>query len=57
MWSLKYETNEPIYKTETLIDIENILAVAKGTGVGRAESVGLADVNCYRWINKHGPTL
>jgi len=57
MWSLKYETNEPIYKTETLIDIENILAVAKGTEVGRAESVGLADVNCYRWINKHGPTL
>ena len=34
MWNLKYCTNEPIYKTETLIDIQNSLVVAKGEGKG-----------------------
>ena len=30
MWNLKYDTNGPIYETETLIDIEKRLVVAKG---------------------------
>ena len=30
MWNLKYDTNEPIYKTEKLSDIENRLVVAGG---------------------------
>ena len=32
MWNLKYDTNGPIYETETLIDIEKRLVVAKGEG-------------------------
>ena len=28
MWNIKYDTNEPIYETET--DTENRLVVAKG---------------------------
>ena len=31
MWSLKYETNEPIYETGTM-DVENRLVVAKAGG-------------------------
>ena len=42
MWNLKYDTNEPIYKTETDTDIENRLVVAKGEGVGR-EGLGVWD--------------
>ena len=30
MWNLKYDTNEPIYGTETDSQPENRLAVAKG---------------------------
>ena len=30
MWNLKYDTNEHIYKTNRLTDIENRLVVAKG---------------------------
>ena len=30
MWNLKYGTNEPIYKTNRLTDIEIRLVVAKG---------------------------
>ena len=29
MWNLKYDTNELIYKTNTLTDIENKLMVTK----------------------------
>ena len=49
MWNLKYDTNEPIYKTETDSDIENRLVVAKGKGVGEgwSGSLGLADANYY----------
>ena len=32
MWNAKYDTNEPIYETETDSDIENRLVVAKGEG-------------------------
>ena len=34
MWNLKYDTNEPIYKTETDVDIENRPVVAKEKGTG-----------------------
>ena len=33
-WNIKYGTNEPIYKTKRLRDIENRLVVAKGEGRG-----------------------
>ena len=33
MWNLN-DTNEPIYETERLMDIENRLVVAKGEGFG-----------------------
>ena len=32
MWNLKYGTNEPVYKTDRLTDMENRLVVAKGEG-------------------------
>ena len=35
MWNLKYDTNEHIYETERIMDIENRLVVAKGEEVGR----------------------
>ena len=49
MWNLKYGTNDPIYKTETLTDMENSLVVAKGERerVGWTGSLGLVDVNYY----------
>ena len=34
LWNLKYNTNEPIYKTETDSQTENRLAIAKGEGAG-----------------------
>ena len=34
MWNLKYDTNEPIYETNSLMDIENRLVVASGERVG-----------------------
>ena len=34
MWNLKYDTNEPTYKTHRITDIENSLVVANGEGVG-----------------------
>ena len=49
MWDLKYDTNEPIYKTETDSDTENRLVVANGEeeGVGWTGSLGLVDANYY----------
>ena len=32
MWNLKYDTNEPINRTETNSGMENRLVVAKGEG-------------------------
>ena len=32
MWNLKYDTNEPIYKTEINTSLENRLVIAKGEG-------------------------
>ena len=41
MWNLKYDTNELIYKTERLADIENKFMVTKGErGWGR-DKLGL----------------
>ena len=35
MWNLKYDTNQLIYETNRIKDIENKLVVAKGKGDGR----------------------
>ena len=55
MWNLKYDTNEPIYETETVTDIENRLVVAKGEGVGgRMEwevEVSRCKLLYIEWIN------
>ena len=48
MWNLKYDTNEPIYKTETDSQTENRLVVAKREGGGGIDwDLGLADANYY----------
>ena len=33
MWNLKYDTNEPIYKTNRLTDIENRFMVGMEEGI------------------------
>ena len=43
MWNLKYNTNEPIYKTETDTDTENRLVVAKGDGGWGRDGLGVWD--------------
>ena len=43
MWSLKYDTNELIYKTETDSHIENRLVVAKGEGGWGRNGLGVWD--------------
>ena len=47
MWILKYNTNEPIYQTDTNSPTENRLVVARGeVGWGEwIESLELADAN------------
>ena len=45
-WSLKYATNELIYKTETDSDTESS-RLPGGVGDGGSGSRGLADVNHY----------
>ena len=47
MSNLKYDTKEPIYRTET--DVENRLVVAQGEGegVGGTGSLGSVDANYY----------
>ena len=49
MWSLKYDTNEPIYTRNRLTDIEYRPVVAKGTWeeVGWPRNFGLVDKNYY----------
>ena len=49
MWNLKYETDELIYETGRLTDVENRCVVAKGQGSveGWIGSLGLADTNYY----------
>ena len=50
IWNLKYNTNESIYKTNRLTDIENSLRLPKGKGMrgeGQIRSMGLTDTNYY----------
>ena len=50
MWNLKYDTNEPIYKTETDSQSERTdlwLPRGRGVGEGRTGSLGLAGTNYY----------
>ena len=45
MWNLKYDTNEPIYETNRIMDIKNRLVVAnRDVWSG---TLGLADVSFY----------
>ena len=55
MWNLKYGTNELIYKSETLIDIENRLVVGQGgreVEEGWIESLRLADAKYHCRMDK-----
>ena len=51
MWNLKYDTNETIYETNRIRDIENRLVIAKqgggGRGLGWIGSLELADANLF----------
>ena len=48
MWNLTYDTNEPIYETETDKDTENRLVLLKvGGGRRWTGSLGLVDANYY----------
>ena len=48
MWNLRYDTNEPIYKTETDPQREQTCGrKAGGWGEGWIGSLGLADANHY----------
>ena len=54
MWTLKYGTDEPIYKIERLTDIENrfVVAEGEGKGVGWTGSLGLVDETIHlEWIS------
>ena len=55
MWNLKYGTNEPIYKTNRLTDIEIRLRVAKREGGERGMhwecGVGRCKLLRLEWIN------
>ena len=52
MWNLKKSTNEPFYKTEIDIDIENKLMVTKGE-----RGMGGWGMNWKTGIDKYTPTL
>ena len=41
MWSLKYNTNEHIYETETDSQTENRLVIAKGEGARERKGLGI----------------
>ena len=52
VWNLKYDTNEPIYKTETqLTDTETRLVVAVGGGKGWVFGVSRCKLVYIDWIN------
>ena len=56
MWNLKYDTNEPIYKTETESQTQRRDSwLLKGREEGQTGSLGLVDAN-YR-MNKQGATV
>ena len=47
MWNLKYGTNDPSYKTFTIMDMESRLP--GWAGVGWTGLWGLLDTNYYIW--------
>ena len=47
MWNLKYNTNDPIYETETDSETERIDLWLPRARVGQVGSLEFADVNCY----------
>ena len=48
MWNLKYGTNAPIFRTETLtLRTDLWLSKGRGEGVGWTGSLGLVDANYY----------
>ena len=49
MWNLKYDTNEPIYRTEIdeRTDMENRLVVAKGEEIRRGMDGEVVDANSH----------
>ena len=49
LWNLKYDTNEPIHKTEKDSQTENRLVDVMGAelGEGKSRRFGLAGVNYY----------
>ena len=55
MWNLKYDTDDPIYETETKSGTENRLVVAKGEGGGRGQEWEFGISRCklvyIEWIN------
>ena len=56
MQNLKYETDELIYETGRLTDVENRRVVAKGAGLGRGKfgefGIGGCKVLYIEWITK-----
>ena len=55
MWNLKYGTNEPIYKTNRLTDIENRLVVTNGEegwgGIDWEFGISRCKLLYMEWIN------
>ena len=55
MWNFKYDTNEPIYEMETLMDIESRLLLAErerlGGGVEWEVGVSGCKLLYIEWIN------
>ena len=60
-WTLKYDTNELIYETETDADIEEGRVVAKGEGSWGKGGLGVWDQQMqaiiYRMDKQQGPTV
>ena len=57
MWNLKYDTSELVYETETDSRRREQTIVAKGLGAERGGiwSLGLADANCYLYVQMNMP--
>ena len=55
MWNLQYDTNEPIYETNKIMDVENRLVVVKGEEAGQGMEwevrVSRFKLLCIEWIN------
>ena len=61
MWNLKYDTNEPIYETETESGTQRIdLCLSRGGGWGK-DGLGVWDqqmqTGIYRMDKQQGPTV